>query len=421
MLFPQNHYYPTIILFVSVLDKMSAIVGALGSVIGYLGGEVAEVTVFERLLWPQRYYNHLDFHNVLTTFALFPMGGPLHSAALKTLDKFRDNGLYSNYFQGHLLGTAFYANQKMQYYHRSGPLPTEAREVRNGFWPEVLHRVRPKTSPTAVLADAEKLPLNEQPPRRARQVVYHLQLSDPLEKEPSSNTVMVKEDALTWQVIAGVLTSELITIGLAIFIFVSQQLIWLGVYLCIPLLLKVCALVCSVRREPLAKNDAQDPAASSTEMYEIQTGERDFMIIEGSSAVVKQFFTHYGHPKRSRWREIVSVLLVYCFVLYFPAGLLALLWMDPTIQYLWLGYQVYCILAMHIMRVFGLSGKGRTEEYVAQALEQGKQVWLSGRNGQAVSAVLVWMIVARAKEGQDQTKKIINAHTDRKNIVTPLR
>jgi hypothetical protein len=73
---------------------MSALAGALGSVIGYLGSEVAEQTLFERLLWPQRFYNDFNFFMFLKPMFLMPIGDPLHAAALETLDNFRGHGLY---------------------------------------------------------------------------------------------------------------------------------------------------------------------------------------------------------------------------------------------------------------------------------------------------------------------------------------
>lgn len=69
-------------------------------------------------------------------------------------------------------------------------------------------------------------------------------------------------------------------------------------------------------------------------------------------------------------------MLVHMFVLYFPAGLLALLWMDPVVQYLWLGYQVYAIITMHVARLFGFRGSGRTEERVVCLLENGRKICL---------------------------------------------
>ena len=382
---------------------MTAIAGALGSVIGYLGGEVAEATMFERLLWPQRLYNNPSVLDLLKISALFPMGGPLHSAALKTLDAFRDNGLYSSYYQGHLLGTAFYLDSNMRYSVHGASPSSGALEVRNGFWVEVLRRVRPKEISAAALTDAENPLQSHRPPRRARQVVYHLCLSQGSDIPPKPHVVVINEDRVTWHVALGVAASELSAIGLAIFIGVYEGLIWLAVYLCVPLMLKAFAVMFSVDREPLQ----EPPPDSTSAIFEISTGNRDFMLIEGPSAVVRQFFVHYGHPKRSRWREVLSILLVYCFVLYFPAGLVSLLWMDPTIQYLWLGYQVYAIFVMHIVRVFGLTGIGRTEDYIARALWAGKDVRLSSRNSQAVLAHLKWTVVPGVREGQAETVRII--------------
>lgn len=54
-------------------------------------------------------------------------------------------------------------------------------------------------------------------------------------------------------------------------------------------------------------------------------------------------FKHYGHPIRDRrsvglgdrGREIALMALVYLFALYFPSGFVALIWMEPEVQYLW--------------------------------------------------------------------------------------
>jgi hypothetical protein len=86
---------------------MSALAGALGFVIGTLGSEVAERTLFECLLWPQRFYNDFNFFIFLKLMFLMPMGGPLHAAALETLDNLREHGLYLGRRRGNMLGTAF--------------------------------------------------------------------------------------------------------------------------------------------------------------------------------------------------------------------------------------------------------------------------------------------------------------------------
>jgi hypothetical protein len=81
---------------------MTAVAAAIGSVIGYVGAEVAEEELFERLLWPQRFYNYLDLRTSLKYAFLIPMGGPLHRAALQVLDTQRtlqgkSNGAYAGH------------------------------------------------------------------------------------------------------------------------------------------------------------------------------------------------------------------------------------------------------------------------------------------------------------------------------------
>lgn len=82
--------------------------GALGSIVGYLGAEVAEDAIFENLLWPQRFYNDRTLGSLTQQFLFMGMGGPLHRAALATLDQLRDHGLYLGPRRGDMLGTAFY-------------------------------------------------------------------------------------------------------------------------------------------------------------------------------------------------------------------------------------------------------------------------------------------------------------------------
>lgn len=70
-------------------DKSSAILAALGSMIGYVGSEVAGPLSFERLLWPSRFYNDLTPWVALKLAIFMPMGGPILRAALNTLDQFQ--------------------------------------------------------------------------------------------------------------------------------------------------------------------------------------------------------------------------------------------------------------------------------------------------------------------------------------------
>jgi hypothetical protein len=67
-----------IVEYISLLpNARSALIGALGSVIGYLGGEAAEASVFERLLWPRRFYHQLNFSSLANEIIFMTMRGPL--------------------------------------------------------------------------------------------------------------------------------------------------------------------------------------------------------------------------------------------------------------------------------------------------------------------------------------------------------
>jgi hypothetical protein len=57
------------------ITESNAFAGALGSIIGYLGSEVAEVAIFERLLWPQRFYYNLTPKSAVGLAFTMPMGG----------------------------------------------------------------------------------------------------------------------------------------------------------------------------------------------------------------------------------------------------------------------------------------------------------------------------------------------------------
>ena len=101
---------------------------------------------------------------------------------------------------------------------------------------------------------------------------------------------------------------------------------------------------------------------------------------------ILQFFRYYGYPIRTsfadRANETISIIIVYVFVLNFPIGLFALLWMNKISQYLWLGQQLYCVVAMYIVRLLGWQSCLRTEERAAKLLLKDQQaVYYVGTEG----------------------------------------
>ena len=157
---------------------------------------------------------------------------------------------------------------------------------------------------------------------------------------------------------------------------------------------------------------------SPNEIFEIDDLNHGFAVIEGPAPVVRQFFRHYGHPTRhsqsiglgDRSRELLSIVLIYAFVLYFPVGLVCLIWMRTEVQYLWLGYQVYAIIVMHVIRILGWGGCGRTEERIADHLKNGKKVWLQTQTGCTVSAELAVTSVSNVATGRKAVQAIIERH-----------
>ena len=88
----------------------AAVLGALGTLIGYIRSEISVDNLFERLLWPQKYYNSPPARSIWKIAFLMPMGGPLHKASLRTLDTLDKNGLLKGNRCGHMLGTAFFGD-----------------------------------------------------------------------------------------------------------------------------------------------------------------------------------------------------------------------------------------------------------------------------------------------------------------------
>ena len=165
-----------------------------------------------------------------------------------------------------------------------------AKEVRNGFWVEVLRSV------------AKKAKLDVPGVERAVQSVHYLELQAGIANDNIG--VIISEDAVSWRSFAGICSSELSAVAISIFIGVDRRSIWLAYYLCAPLLLKFLAACVSVHRDPIKADtvNAQHgtpPPSHQTEIF--QTEEQPgigYSIIEGPDPVVRQFFRHFGHPRR---------------------------------------------------------------------------------------------------------------------------
>jgi hypothetical protein len=399
-------------------SQSSVITGALGAVLGYIGSEVAEVVVFERLLWPQRYYNDFTFSTALRDALFMTTGGPLHAAALQTLDVLGGHGLYRGAGRGNMLGTVFYPDSNTTYstaaFGKDGiEKAVGDGQARNGFWIEVMRHVDKKKTSEDPNDIMEKMDVENPDSRRVRavQAVHCLRLWSIADKDAQaaqSSVIMVREDCVTWKTFAGIFISETVAIGAGVgSIFLGS--FWMTIFMFIPLLLKVFAVPLSLRREGLQDLEREKNTGSKSDvLVTVQGAQQGFLLIEGPAPVIAQFFRHYGHPIRTgkswwstnRLRETMSIVLVYCFVLYFPAGLIITTFQDDSMQYLWLSYQLYSVLGMHIVRLFDLQGYGRTEQRIARYLCcENRPFWLYSQGGGRVAAKVETTFVAGYAEG----------------------
>ncbi|PNP73904.1 hypothetical protein FNYG_12755 [Fusarium nygamai] len=411
---------------------MAAIIAAVGSVIGYVGAEVAEESLFERILWPQRFYNALDITTALKLAILTPMGGPLHRAALGVLDRFREHGLYRGRAVGTLLGTVFFHDRGLVYiYHTAAEERDRSikKQARNCLWDEVLRNIQPGVL-AATTRQAGTAGFEAQATRRVKRsthYLFRLRLEVISAKSLPRMAMVVREDHITLRMVLGVLLSELVSAGMAVAVGLTEGYYAFTALLGMPMALKLLTIAVSVQREgfklehlPLANIPDSDPngkqpvsviktpapvtghlspqsalpAESQPEIFELLDPSIGIILIETSHPDILRGFTrHYGHPLRAtlldRTREILNIGIVYAFALKFPAELVVLAWAPTTVQWLWLAYQVYAVLAMHLARLIGWTGCGRTEELLARLLQNNGTTYLaSGMSACVVRAGL---------------------------------
>ncbi|RBR25338.1 uncharacterized protein FIESC28_01775 [Fusarium coffeatum] len=418
---------------------MAAIIAAVGSVIGYVGAEVAEESLFERILWPQRFYNVLDFTTAVKLTILTPMGGPLHRAAIGVLDHFRQHGLYSGRAVGTMLGTAFFPDRGVAYSHHNTATEKERniqKQSRNCIWVEVLRHIKPGTqASTTVSRNAATPGIEAQVMRKVKRSVhpvFRLRLEViAVDALPQMATV-IKENHFTIWMMLGVLLSELVSVGVAVAVGAIGRYYVFTALLGIPIVFKLLAIAVSVQREDFQLDhllpktfdptpaigqlppEPTPPAESQLQFFELLDPKTGISLIETSHPDILHTFTrHYGHPLRAtsldRTMEIFNIVIVYVFALKFPAELIALAWAPEVVQWMWLAYQVYAVSAMHLARLVGWTGCGRTEGLLAKVLQDNGIAYLASGNGASVvRAVLDVEVFAGVAEAEARRQEILS-------------
>ena len=404
------------------MSANTPLTGALGAIIGYVGAEVVEVSTFERLLWPQRFYNHVTPGTLFLIVIASPSGGPLHKAALHTLDVFRSKGLYRGVQQGHMLGTAFFPDLRTQYLIHNSNAEDEHFEARNGLWVTVLRMTsrsaaRPADKAVSGLSDTELKGEQRLPPiRRTTLSFQNLELSLVSDHEVKNSGVrIVTEQGAIWRVILAITVSELGSMVCAAAIISCYRQYWFGAYMFLPLILKLLSLPTSVRRGAHGANHPRHAKDKHrTTLFQIRDPDYGFPFVEGHDDVVRPFFRHIGHPirqhQRDRLREIAGITLVVAFVLLFPGGLLSMLWLSSPVQAIWLGYQMWTVVLMHVARFAGLHNSGRTEEALAAHLSRDGRVILRTEELGNVLARLTRTAVASVGEGRHRGRRLVEDH-----------
>ena len=403
----------------------AAVFGAVGTIIGYFGIEIGSDSLFERLLWPTRFYNTLNPSALFQLTMLTPMGGPLLRPAVRVIDKFIAARMHWEKRQGDPLGTAFYSNLRRRYIKHLGKgskesLGQQTEEFRNFIWVRVLRLVHAVDSEKGS-ADLETAEHTK--PVSARRPVYLLDLT-PIEHDAKTtrdtDTVFeVSNDVGTLHIrnVVGIFCSELIAscTGCCVPIIFESAYAILSF---LPLVLKFISLVFCVRRQhlvwpkpPTTKAAKEIQFKDDVQMFELsrKRDTDDFMLIRGSELLLHQFSHHYGHPLRDgkgfltsdRTNEVVSMVLVFAFAMVFSVSLFASIWANEDIQWIWLGYEAYATIAMYTFRFWGWELVGSTEMMLTKELKKGKKVALMGDEGKGVMASLqYWTVKSVAEAGE---------------------
>ena len=396
-------------------SQTTSVISALGTIVGYIGSEAATEDVFERLLWPQRFFNAFYWHDLVEIGLLNPMGGPMHMAALNTLDKFYQSGLFKGRNLGNMLGTAFFHDTGKKY-KMYDPLSgsTDKESVRNGLWVQAIARI-----PLAIQYQKEQNPesgVKQVRLVRARLVVNFLELSYIDGNVNPEKIVKHDIDTFSFRILLALVWSEITALAVGGFVLGYWQSVFSFLWF-LPLALKLLSAIFSIKRENLlTKPSGNEAIVEETKRFEVDTHGHGFIIIEGKESAVLQFFRHYGHPIRNRKRELIQISIIVAFGLVFPIGLMcSIIWMSVELQYVWLGYQLYATLAMYMYRFTRAHQWTRSEARLAQKFAKSateeRVAYLQDGSGNTIMGKLTRIYVDSDGEGQKLLKEFLPRHS----------
>ncbi|KAL2822279.1 hypothetical protein BDW59DRAFT_149646 [Aspergillus cavernicola] len=352
-------------------SSLTNALSAVSTLIGYIGTEVATSQCFNRVVWPQRSYNNFTIHNAWKAALLMPLGGPLQTAALQTIDGLFKNGLMRGPRLGHMLGTCFFPDSALEYQLYENGARCGVGHVRNGIWPRILGDM--PMMATRRREDEDEEQRQEDSCRklsetRQRTPVSHLSIIMAESDSDSKKPVLIEGDIDTvtlWTILA-IITSEITGLAVSIIVATVWKSAWMVIWL-VPLILKLIAAYFAVPRHRFTPETLAEEEPSRASFY-LENGQ-GIQIIEGPIHIVRPFFRHYGHPKRQRWNEIVQIAVVIAFGINFPVGLVvSILCMPVPLQCMWTGYVLYVTIALYVSRYTHGASWLTTEERISRSL-----------------------------------------------------
>lgn len=398
------------------MDDQNTAIGAIGAVLGYIGAEGATPAMFERLLWPQRAHLGFTYRHVLKLALFGSTGGPVYKAALQVLDNAYSHGLLQGAGLGHMLGSSFFPQSESMYVLDSTDrqYDSHSEPSRNCLWERVSASMPPYSGLRQKKADMEHGHRTKQQ-SRSQVSVHHITLE--IRDLPASATPVLNTDtetgAVSLRTLAGILTSELSGIVFSVLVAAICRT-WVAILWLCPLFIKMASALAALKREPLQLENSSNADQDFEVQMPLETG--SFLILTGPSALILQFFRHYGHPKRSRIREVVQLALVVASAVLFPLGLLfSITIMSNTTQYFWVSHQMYLVVAMYISRYMSPQLWASTEEVIAEKLWEaptGAYLWADRAHELVLKAEVKTTYHGRYGEARNHVKDLLASRRD---------
>lgn len=301
------------------------------------------------------------------------LNGPLHRAALAVLDELNENGLMRGPEAGDFLGTVFFPSTGGTY---TTPPSAERKEVRNGLLYRIASYVgnahlasrAARTTPGLESGDPNK---RANVPVRAIQAIVLLKVHCSPE---AGNGVRLDSEigSCGLKAYLGILISEISSIAIG-FIVAGIWKSGFSVLWFLPMVIKVLSALFALSRSSFKDRDsAYDP----TTLFYVEVP-RVHTLIEGPDRLIRDFFRHYGHPIRNRFREVFQFVLIGLLGLICPVGLVCLTWMPGSVRYCWLTTQLVVTGMFHYYRFSNVRTCASTIGLIGDTLVNGNAVYIS--------------------------------------------